>query len=256
MTVSHKESKENIIEISGLTKYYKSKLAVKQLNISVKEGEIFGLIGPNGAGKTTTIECMLGTKIRDGGDIRIFGHNIDKEAKKVYQKIGVQFQSNFYPDRIKVYEICLMISSLYDDVVDYHILLEQFGLHDKSKQLVSTLSGGEKQKLSVLLSLINKPKLIILDELTTGLDPKARREVWRFLKQLKSKGLTILLTSHYMDEVEYLCDRLMIINEGEKVITGTVNEIKSNYKMDSLEAIYLQIVGEEEANYENTLNAL
>jgi len=199
---------------------------------------------------------MLDIKKRDSGEVRILGYNIDKNAKQVYEEIGVQFQSNFYPDRIKVYEVCQMISSLYHDVADYRLLLGQFGLRDKSKQLVSTLSGGEKQKLSVLISLINKPKLIILDELTTGLDPKARREVWRFLRELNIKGLTILLTSHYMDEVEYLCDRLMIINEGAQVITGTINEIKTAYQSNSLEDIYLQIVDKEEEQYENTVNAL
>lgn len=243
---------ESIIKIQSLKKSYGSKVAVKGLDLEVKKGEIFGIIGPNGAGKSTTIECMLGAKKADQGFINILDidPNSRKENKKLYEQIGVQFQSSFYPPLITVDEICELMASLYKDTIDYKLMLKQFGLEGKEKQKVVSLSGGERQKLSVLISLLNKPKLIILDELTTGLDPRARRDVWKILEALKKKGMTILLTSHFMDEVEYLCDRVMIINEGEEVITGTIKEIKETYNTDNLEETYLHIVGEENNNYE------
>lgn len=241
-----------IIRINGLTKHYGSKCAVDNLNLKVKEGEIFGMIGPNGAGKSTTIECLLGAKKADSGNLEILGYDPcnTKTGKQLYAKIGVQFQSSFYPELIRVEEICQLMSSLYEDTVDYRILLDQFGLKDKGKQAVKSLSGGERQKLSVLISLLNKPKVLFLDELTTGLDPQARRDVWHLLEALKKKGMTIFLTSHFMDEVEYLCDHVLILKEGKAVVTGTVNEIKDKYNTANLEETYLQIVGEEKKNYE------
>lgn len=243
---------ESIIKVKSLKKNYGTKEAVKSLDIEVKKGEIFGMIGPNGAGKSTTIECILGAKQADEGFINILGidPNNKKESKKLYEQIGVQFQSSFYPELITVEEICELMASLYKDTIDYRLMLKQFGLEGKEKQKVVSLSGGERQKISVLISLLNKPKVIFLDELTTGLDPRARRDVWKILEALKKKGMTILLTSHFMDEVEYLCDRVMIINEGQAVITGTTSEIKAAYNSNNLEETYLQIVGEENNSYE------
>ena len=150
----------------------------------------------------------------------------------------------------------MMRACLYKDVMDYHLLLQHFDLMDKKEAYVSHLSGGEKQKLSVLLSLINKPRLIILDELTTGLDPQARRQVWHYLKELQAQGISILLTSHYMDEIEYLCDRLMIIHGGKKVFRGSLEEAKKKFAYERLEDIYLHIVNKEKKNYENIINPL
>lgn len=246
---------KQIIEIQQLKKTYGSKTAVNGLSFNVKEGEIYGLIGPNGAGKSTTIDCLLGLKKKDEGHVSILGMDPIKDRKKLFEQIGVQFQSTTYPDLIKVKEICQMMASLYKDTVAYQQLLEQFGLADKANQRVASLSGGERQKLSVLISLINKPKLIILDELTTGLDPSARREVWQLLKLLQKKGLTILLTSHYMDEVAYLCDHVMIIKDGATVAEGTVPQLKALYGSDNLEEVYLNLVGEENYNYEIINNA-
>lgn len=237
-----------IIKINNLTKSYGNKLAVNKLNLTVNKGEIYGLIGPNGAGKSTTIDCLLGIKKKDSGSVSLLGLNPVKERKELFAQIGVQFQSTTYPDLIKVKEICQMMASLYTSTVSYDLLLEQFGMADKANQMVASLSGGERQKLSVLISLLNKPKIIILDELTTGLDPSARREVWHLLKALQEKGLTILLTSHFMDEVAYLCDHVMIINEGVTVAEGTVPELKALYNTDNLEDVYLNLVGEENYN--------
>ena len=241
---------EAVIEIEALTKSYGSKTAVDGLSMTVMKGEIYGLIGPNGAGKSTTIECLLGTKKMDSGRVKVLGYEPGKRNRDLFRQIGVQFQSNAYPDGIRVEEVCQMFSCLYDEIVPYGMLLEQFGLGDKLKQPVASLSGGERQKLSVLLSLLNKPKLIILDELTTGLDPSARRDVWQMLKALQKKGLTILLTSHFMDEVAYLCQHVMIINEGRCIAQGTVEELKATYDTDNLEDAYLALVGEEVKDYE------
>lgn len=243
---------QRVIRIQNLTKHYGDQCAVDNLSLEVRQGEIFGMIGPNGAGKSTTIECLLGVKKGEAGILSILGMDPydKKHRKKLFSELGVQFQSSFYPDRIKVKEICELTRALYKDTIPYELLLDQFGLKYKGDQMVASLSGGERQKLSVLISLLNKPKLIFLDELTTGLDPKARREVWGLLKALKSKGLTIFLTSHFMDEVEYLCDRVMILNHGKEVITGSPSEIKNLYKSSNLEETYLHIVGEETSNYE------
>lgn len=236
---------KTVLTVNHLTKNYKNLCAVNDLSLELMEGEIFGLLGPNGAGKSTTLECILGTKKYDKGKVEILGKTMEGDKKEICKQIGVQFQSNFYMDRIKVYEMCEMIASLYRDTVDWRELLEQFGLSDRINLEVQKLSGGERQKLSVLIALINKPKLVFLDELTTGLDPKGRRDVWKMLKTLQKSGLTIFLTSHYMDEVEYLCDRVVIIDKGFQIASGTPNEVIEQSGMKNLEEAYLHYIGEE-----------
>lgn len=234
-----------ILSVNGLTKNYKTLCAVKNLTLSVERGKIFGLLGPNGAGKSTFIECILGTKKYNKGSVEILGMNMDESKKEICKEIGVQFQVDFFPDRIKVGEMCEMMASLYKDTVNWKTLIGKFGLGDKIKQDVSKLSGGERQKLSVFIALINQPKLVFLDELTTGLDPRARRDVWKLLKSLQKEGLTIFLTSHYMDEVEALCDEVLIINNGQSVIAGTPDGIVEKSGMTNLEEAYLYYIGEE-----------
>lgn len=224
-----------ILSAKNLKKSYGQLTALSNLNFEIQEKEIFGLLGPNGAGKTTTIECILGLKSLDAGEVKIFG----KDVSSVYSKIGVQFQKDFFPARIKVYEICEMMASLYQQPEDYHYLLDLFSLEDKSTTYVHNLSGGQQQKLSILLALINKPTLVFLDELTTGLDPEARREVWKILEDLRHKGLTIFLTSHNMDEAAALCDTLMIIKNGKKIISGTPEFIIQSAGTTYLEDAYL-----------------
>lgn len=246
-----------ILSVKKLNKHYKDLHAVKDLDLQVMKGQIFGLLGPNGAGKSTTIECVLGTKKCEYEAINILGISLKevktsrKVQKELFKRLGVQFQANFYPDHITVGEMCEMIASLYDESDDWRQMLGRFGLKVKEKALVKDLSGGQRQKLSVLLALVNKPELVFLDELTTGLDPHARREVWGLLKKLNQDGLTIFLTSHYMDEVEYLCDEIAIVKHGEIIERGTPEEIKKRSGQDSLEDAYLRLVGEEMMQDEN-----
>ncbi|MBI9100767.1 MAG: ABC transporter ATP-binding protein [Spirochaetaceae bacterium] len=242
---------EILLSLQDLNKHYGDLKAVSNLSFQVKKGEIFGLLGPNGAGKTTTIECILGTRKADSGSISLLNTDLKERSKNFFEKIGVQFQDSHYPELIKVGELCRMTSVLYKNPGDYKTLLKQFSLRDKEKNRVSELSGGEKQKLSLVLALINNPSLVFLDELTTGLDPQARRDVWSYLSMLKEKGMTIVLTSHYMDEVRYLCDRIMIMNKGEEVISGTPENVISQSGMETMEEAYLHYVKEEKLNEEN-----
>lgn len=227
------------IDVRNLTKTYGNKSVVKNLSISVEKGEIFGLLGANGAGKTTTIECMLGTKKANCGNISILGMNPILQRKKLFEKVGVQFQEANYPDKILVYELCEETSCLYKESLDYKDLLKEFGLIEKIKSPITELSGGQKQKLFIVLALIPKPEVVFLDELTTGLDPRARREVWKCLTNLKNQGLTIFLTSHFMDEVEALCDNIAILKKGEIVFYGTVQEAIKNSPYENFEDAYL-----------------
>lgn len=210
----------------------------------------WGYFGANGAGKTTTIECILGTKKADYGSVSILGMDPLLKRKEVFQKVGVQFQEANYPEKILVYELCEETSCLYKDVISYKDLLKQFGLIEKLKSPVSELSGGQKQKLFIILALIPKPKVVFLDELTTGLDPRARREVWKCLFELKKRGLTILLTSHFMDEVEELCDNIAILKQGKMVFYGTTQEATKNSGCEKFEDAYLWYT-EEVNNNEN-----
>ncbi|WP_373483183.1 ABC transporter ATP-binding protein [Acetobacterium sp.] len=236
---------ENCIEVKNLTKSYGHRLAVSNLNLTIKKGEVFGLLGPNGAGKSTTIDCILGLKSFENGSVRVLGMDPIKERKRLFERVGVQLQSSSYQGNIRVGEICEEITALYQFPADYCDLLIQFKLDQYHKQPVAKLSGGEKQKLSVLLALIPQPEVLFLDELTTGLDTEARREVWQVLADLKEKELTLFLTSHYMDEVEVLCDRVCIINQGHALVTDTVPKLIQNSPYKRLEEAYLWVMKEE-----------
>lgn len=234
------------IEVTDLTKRFGKKTAVNQLSFCVKRQEVFGLLGANGAGKSTTIETMLGLKKADGGKVSMLGMDPVKERKKVFERVGVQLQSSNYQNNIRLEEICEEIAALYSNPADYHELLRRFKLEDMKKRPVDKLSGGEHQKLSVVLALIPKPELVFLDELTTGLDAAARREVWQTLKNLKEEGMTIFLTTHYMEEAETLCDRILLIKDGKKITEGTVREVIDTSPYDNLEEAYLWYMGEED----------
>ena len=190
---------EATVEVRGLCKSYANVKAVQNVNISICRGEVFGLLGANGAGKSTTIECVLGTKSQDAGTVSVLGMHPLKDRKRLFEKVGVQFQESNYQDKIRVAELCEVTASLYKKPADYLGLLKKFGLSDKLKSPVSELSGGQKQRLFIVLALIPNPEVVFLDELTTGLDARARRDVWQSLSELKQNGLTILLTSHFMD---------------------------------------------------------
>lgn len=230
------------IEVSHLMKIYNGRKVVNDLSFCVQKGEVFGILGHNGAGKTTIIECILGLHHLDKGYAKIWNKDAKQERKTLFERVGVQLQANHYQDNIKVKEVCEETTALYQQPADYHQLLQQFQLDQYENQYVEKLSGGEKQKLSVVVALIPNPEIIFLDELTTGLDVSARREVWNILKDLKEKGMTIVLTTHYMEEAEFLCDHILLIKNGQKVMEGTVQEViqQGNYK--NLEEAYLSFM--------------
>ena len=233
------------IEVRNLTKSFHGRKVVDDLSFSVEKGQVFGLLGHNGAGKSTTIEMILGIKRPDNGTAEILGMEAAKHRKEVFEKVGVQLQSSAYQEAIRVKEVCEEYAMLYQNSFDYEVLLEQFGLAKLTGSPVMKLSGGERQKLSVVPALIGNPEIVFLDELTTGLDVAARREVWRTLKHLKEKGMTIFLTTHYMEEAENLCDRITLIKNGRKVSEGTVKEVIDASPYENLEEAYLWYMGEE-----------
>lgn len=242
---------ETTIRVNQLSKSYSSVKAIENIDFSVCRGQVFGLLGANGAGKSTTIECILGTKKHDCGMVSILGMDPQKDRKKLFERVGVQFQEANYQDKITVAELCEVTQSLYKTSLNYADLLKQFGLSEKSKSQVSELSGGQKQRLFIVLALIPNPEVVFLDELTTGLDAKARRDVWKCLSHLKTKGLTILLTSHFMDEVEALCDKIMILKNGKSIFYGTVQEAIAASPYEKFEDAYLWYTDEEEKENES-----
>ena len=235
----------NAIVVDNLTKKYGSHTAVDKLSFRVREGEVFGLLGANGAGKSTAIECILGTKSADSGTVSVFGGDPKRDRKSLFQRIGVQFQQCDYQPEIRVSELCEETACLYKMPSDWKGLCGRFGIGDKLNAAVKSLSGGERQRLFIVLALIPDPQLVFLDELTTGLDAKARRGVWKILSEHKSKGLTILLTSHFMDEVEALCDEICILRQGRAVFLGTVEQAKEKSGCEKFEDAYLALSGEE-----------
>lgn len=235
-----------VLEVKGLTKNYGTLRAVDNLDLRAEKGEIFGLLGHNGAGKTTTIECVLGTRKPDAGQITVLGMNPAKDRKILFTRVGVQFQHSRFQDKLRVREACEVTASLYPRVKDWKELLKTFGLAEKEKVLVKDLSGGEGQKLSIVLALIPDPEILFLDELTTGLDPKARRGIWKYLKNLKAGGVTIILTSHYMDEVEHLCDRIAILKNGIIMAMGTPRELVARHGALNLEEVFLLYMDKDE----------
>ena len=237
---------EPAVRVRNLTKSFSGRRVVDGLSFDVQQGEVFALLGHNGAGKSTTIDLILGLKAADGGSAKILGMDAAKHRKQVFERVGVQLQNTQYQPNITVEEASIEYASLYAAPADYPALLEQFGLAPLRKSFVSKLSGGERQKLSVVLALIGDPEIVFLDELTTGLDVVAIREVWRSLKQLKDQGLTIFLTTHYMEEAEALCDRVCIIKSGKKVAEGTIGEVVAASGQKNLEDAYLFFMGEEE----------
>ena len=237
---------EPSVSVRNLTKSFSGRRVVDDLSFDVQKGEVFALLGHNGAGKSTTIDLILGLKAPEAGSARILGMDAAKNRKQVFERVGVQLQNTQYQPNITVEEACIEYASLYAAPADYPQLLEQFGLGTLRRNFVSKLSGGERQKLSVVLALIGDPEIVFLDELTTGLDVVARREVWRTLKQLKEQGLTIFLTTHYMEEAGALCDRVCIIRSGKKVAEGTINEVIAASGQKNLEDAYLFFMGEEE----------
>lgn len=229
----------NAITVKNLTKTYGEHVAVDNLSFTVLKGSVFGLLGANGAGKSTSLECILGTKKMDSGEVFILGENPVKNRTSVFEKTGVQFQEAKYQELIKVSELCENTACVYKNAQDYKELLSDFGIADKANSFVKDLSGGERQRLFIVLALLPNPEVVFLDELTTGLDARSRRDVWNILESLKKRGLSILLTSHFMDEVEALCDQILILKKGKTVFSGTVAQAKQKSGKEKFEDAYL-----------------
>jgi len=210
-----------VIRVANLKKRYGSTIAVADVSLEIHRGEIFGLIGPNGAGKTTTMECVEGLRKWDEGSVSVLGLDPRKDARALQERIGVQHQEAQLQKRIKVWEAMDLWSALYVKVVDTEALLARLGLEAKRNARFMTLSGGQKQRLFIALAMIHDPEVIFLDEVTTGLDPQARRTIWGLITDMKERGKTVFLTTHLMEEAERLCDRVAIIDHGRLVEVGT-----------------------------------
>jgi ABC-2 type transport system ATP-binding protein len=210
-----------VVAVKDLVKQYPGAKAVDGISFEVRRGEILGMVGPNGAGKTTTIECLEGLRRPDGGTIQVLGLDPIRDRYGLRERIGVQFQSAALPDRIKVWEALDLFSAFYPHPVDWEALLLQMGLAEKRDAYFSKLSGGQKQRVFIALALVNKPELAFLDELTTGLDPQARRAMWDEVRSIREGGTTVFLTTHFMEEAERLCDRVAILDHGKIVALDT-----------------------------------
>jgi ABC-2 type transport system ATP-binding protein len=210
-----------VIEVRNLHKAYGDTVAVDDVSLTVRDGEIFGILGPNGAGKTTTVECIEGLRTADRGEISVLGLDPRRDRAELTQQLGVQLQDSQLPDRLRVAEALDLYSSFYRRPADWRELMEVLGLADKATTSFKKLSGGQRQRLSIALALVGNPRVAVLDELTTGLDPQARRDTWELIEGVRDRGVTIVLVSHFMEEAERLCDRVALIDAGRVVVTDT-----------------------------------
>jgi len=214
-----------IISVKNLTKNYGNFEAVKGISFDVMEGEIFGLLGPNGAGKSTSLEIIETLREKTGGEVWVNGFNLDEDPNSIKQIIGVQLQtSGFYPG-LSLVELIDLFAGLYNRRINPNDLLKMVNLEDKAKAKFKDLSGGQKQRFSIATTLINDPKIIFLDEPTTGLDPQARRSLWELVRTIRSRGTTVIITTHYMDEAEYLCDRVAVIDSGRIIALNSPDQM-------------------------------
>jgi len=245
---------EMILEVRNLKKRYGDLVAVDGINFSVPRQEIFGILGPNGAGKTTTLEMIETLRPIDGGDVLVAGIDVRRNPQEVKRRIGVQLQSSSFFDKLNLRELLLLFGEIYGRRVDPIKLLEEVELQDKAKAQVGQLSGGQKQRFSIAAALVNEPLVLFLDEPTTGLDPQARRHLWGVIKRIRTEGKTIVLTTHYMEEAEELCDRVAIMDVGKIVALAPPNElirqlISAGFKKErverlaSLEDVFLNLTG-------------
>ncbi len=212
---------ETVVHVEGLRKTYGATVAVDQVSFEVQQGEIFGMVGPNGAGKTTTIECLEGLRKPDAGLVRVLGVDPLQAGQHLCLSAGMQLQQSNLPDRMKVWEALDLYASFYPRPVDWRELLTQLGLDEKRNTAFSKLSGGQKQRLFIALALLPDPALVFLDELTTGLDPQARHAIWDLVRAVRSRGKTVILSTHFMEEAERLCDRVAILDHGRIVALDT-----------------------------------
>lgn len=245
-----------IIQVTDLVKHYDNFIAVKGISFEVYEGEIFGILGPNGAGKTTTLEIIETLRPKTSGTVIVGGIDLDKDPMGIKNIIGVQLQAAGYYPNLNLKQIIDLFSGLYNKETDAMALLDKVNLRDKAKNKFKELSGGQKQRFSIATTLINEPKIIFLDEPTTGLDPQARRNLWDLIKQLRDNGATVVLTTHYMDEAEELCERVAIVDSGTIIALSTPSELidnllasgftrKKEVKAANLEDVFLNMTGKE-----------
>ncbi len=245
-----------IISVKGLKKTYGTFEAVKGISFDVYEGEIFGLLGPNGAGKSTTLEIIETLRQKTSGTVVVDGLNLDNSAENIKKIIGVQLQTSGYYPGLNLMELIQLFSGLYNQPVNGKELLQLVNLEDKAKNKFKELSGGQKQRFSIATTLINRPKIIFLDEPTTGLDPQARRNLWDLIRDIRSKGTTVIITTHYMDEAEQLCDRIAIMDEGKIIalaspdkmiddLVATGFERPKQVKAANLEDVFIHLTGKD-----------
>lgn len=251
-----KQPQAPIVEVTNLRKKYGKNVVVKDINFTVNKGEIFGILGPNGAGKTTTLEMIETLRSIDGGSAVLAGHNVSVEPNKVKALIGVQPQSPSFEEKTKLTELIQFFSATYGEKVNPKKFLKSVGLEKKADSYVEQLSGGQKQRFSIAAALVHGPKVFFLDEPTTGLDPQARRNLWDLVRDVKKRGVTVIMTTHYMDEAEILCDRVAIMDEGEIIALDTPknlikNLLKKGFKkaqvveQANLEDVFIDLTGKE-----------
>ena len=245
---------KTIISVQDLVKHYGDFEAVKGISFEVYDGEIFGLLGPNGAGKSTTLEIIETLREKTSGKIIVDGIDLDKDPNEIKKIIGVQLQTSGYYPNLNLLELIELFAGLYNRNVNAMDLLDMVNLRDKAKSKVKELSGGQKQRFSIATTLINNPRIIFLDEPTTGLDPQARRNLWDLVQQIRSKGTTVIITTHYMDEAEYLCDRVAIVDSGKIVALNTPDKLidelvatgferPKEVKQANLEDVFIHLTG-------------
>ena len=245
-----------MVEVKDLKKRYGDKQAVDGISFSVKKGEIFGILGPNGAGKTTTLEMLETLRPIDGGTAKIDGIDVAKNPDGIKRIIGIQPQSPAFQDKTRLTEVIELFAAAYGEKVDPMEFLASVDLTDKAKNYVEDLSGGQKQRLSITTALVHSPKVFFLDEPTTGLDPQARRHLWELIEQVRDRGITVIMTTHYMDEAEILCDRIAIMDNGKIVAIDTPKNLikqllargfkkKQHVEQASLEDVFIDLTGNE-----------
>ena len=222
----------SVIVVTDLRKQYGTQVAVDDLSFTVEEGEIFGILGPNGAGKSTVVECIVGLRTPDAGTIRVLGLDPQQDRAQLRHRLGAQLQESQLPDRLRVAEALRLYASCYADPADWRTLLVDLGLGEKRDARFGRLSAGQKQRLSIALALVGNPRVAVLDELTTGLDPQARRDTWDLIEQIRARGVTVVLVTHFMEEAERLCDRVALIDFGRAVAIDTPARLVSRINAD------------------------
>jgi ABC-2 type transport system ATP-binding protein len=233
------------VTVKNLVKRYGSLLAVDNVSLSIQEGEIFGIIGPNGAGKTTTVECISGLRVPDSGSISVYGLSPRHDRDRIREFVGVQLQESALPPRLEVGEALKLFASFYPSPLDPQEVLDSLGINKLARVAFKNLSGGQKQRLSIALALVGNPKIAILDELTTGLDPEARRDTWALIERMRGRGVTVILVTHFMDEAETLCDRLALINRGGLRVLDTPEAIAAQAGVNRVRFIPSQPVDDD-----------